>query len=82
MKISVTYHDLVNKPFCLSRMLARNATVITVTDTPRTKYAQGFAERLKAADKLPCDIPGKHFCMKKAPEFIFVLEAERVRIKK
>jgi hypothetical protein len=71
MHLSVSYQDLVNEPFCLSRMLARNPTVITVTGTPKAKYAQDFAERLKAADELPCDIPGKHFLMKKAPEFIF-----------
>lgn len=71
MRLSITYHDLVNKPFCLSYLLARNATVVTVTGTPDTRYAREFAERLKAADMLPCDRPGKFFVMKKAPEFIF-----------
>lgn len=58
----------------MGRLLARDPTVITITGTPDTEYARQFAERLKAADKLPCDRPGKVFCMKKAPEFIFVVD--------
>lgn len=74
MKVSVTYKDLVTQPFCMGRLLARNPTVVVVTGTPDTEYARRFAEHLKAAKELPCDRPHKVFCMKPAPEFIFLVD--------
>lgn len=75
--VITTYEELSTSQHGLSLVLRSDPSAVIVEDTPRMRYAEQFAENLQKPEKLPCDIPGRVFSMKRTPQFIFVWEKSR-----
>ena len=67
-----TYEEISESRYGLSLLLKHNPDAIIVCDTPNRPYVKDFAALLARTERLPCDLPGSPFVMKKTPLFIFV----------